>query len=78
MKPPWRQPVAGEITIFDGRGTEIPVDVKGYTAGSIEPLKRLATLPGVHLIHDGKWPPTAVMSWETLAQIVKIGTKPTG
>jgi len=77
VKPPWQQPAAGEITIFDGKGTEVPVDVKGYAAGSIEPLKRLAKARGVHLVHDSKWPPIAVIGWETLAKIVRIGTKPT-
>ena len=70
--PPLR---AGEIVIFDGQGTEIPVDVKGYTAGSIEPLKRLAALRGVHLIHDGSWPPVAVLSWKTLVEVVQICQK---
>ena len=76
MKRPWQHPVAGEITISNGQGTEIPVTVKGYAAGSIEPLKRLAKARGVHLVHDSMWPPIAVLSWETLNQIVRIGTKP--
>jgi hypothetical protein len=57
MTRPWQQPEVGEIAIFDGKGIEIPVNVKGYIAGSIEPLKRLTKLRGVHLVHDGKWPP---------------------
>jgi len=78
MKAAWRQPAIRDIVITDGQGIEIPVVIKGYAAGSIEPLKRLAKARGVHLVHDSKWPPIAVMSWETLARIVRIETKPTG
>jgi hypothetical protein len=76
MKPPWKQSVADNLTITDGRGIAIPVAVKGYTAGSIAPLQRLAQAPGVHLVHDGNWPPIAVIGWSTLNQIVQIGPKP--
>ena len=75
MKQAWQTPEAAEIAIFDGRGAEIPVNVRSYVKGAIEPLKRLAKLRGVHLVHDGSWPPVAVIGWQTLNQIVEIGNK---
>jgi len=75
MKAAWSRPNAADIVISDGQGAEIPVAVKGFVAGSIEPLKRLAKVRGVHLVHDGTWPPIAVLGWGTLSRLVRIGTR---
>jgi hypothetical protein len=77
VKPAWKQPSAGDIVITDGQGTQVPVTVKGFAAGSIEPLQRLTRKCGISLVHDGSWPPIAVISWAALSRLVQIGMKPT-
>ena len=75
MKPVWSKPKMPDIVIQGRHGAEVPVAVKGFVTGSIGPLKKLAEQRGVHLIHDGRWPPIAVLCWETLNQLVDIGKK---